>query len=137
MKYSIKVWIFTILASPLFLFLILGVFIHSTKFSEILEAWPMIGFMMIYGLVLSIPAMLVFWLIEEKLVDNSNNNKAKLILSAYSFISVWLTFYIFDKGFAEPGFQQIFWVVIYSLTIVLGVWIFKRTAEPEKNGHKS
>lgn len=80
---------------------------------------------MLYGLVLSIPAMLMFWLIQRQLKNNLNENKTKLTLSVYSFFSVWITFYIFDKGFVERGFQQIFWVVIYSLTIVIGVWIFK------------
>jgi cyanate permease len=85
----------------------------------------MIGFMMLYGLVLSIPSMLLFWLIQRQLKNNLNENKTKLILSVYSFFSVWITFYIFDRGFVERGLQQIFWVVIYSLTIVIGVWIFK------------
>ncbi len=134
MKYSIKVWLFTIIASPLFLFLILGLIINKTKLTEIIESWPIIGFMMIYGLVLSIPAMIIFWLIERRLRNNLTDIKTKLFLSIYSFISVWVTFYIFDRGFMERGFQQIFWVVIYSLTIVLGVWIFKLATKSEKNG---
>lgn len=125
MKYSIKVWLFTVTVSPLLLFLILGLIINSAKWNEILDSWMMIGFMMLYGLVLSIPSMLLFWLIQRQVKNNLNENKTKLILSVYSFFSVWITFYIFDKGFVERGFQQIFWVVIYSLTIVIGVWIFK------------
>jgi hypothetical protein len=125
MKYSIKVWLFTVIVSPLLLFLILGLIINSAKWNSILDSWMMIGFMMLYGLVLSIPSMLLFWLIQRQLKNNLNENKTKLILSAYSFFSVWITFYIFDRGFVERGFQQIFWVVIYSLTIVIGVWIFK------------
>ncbi|MFT5964536.1 MAG: hypothetical protein ACI9L6_001279 [Flavobacterium sp.] len=125
MKYSIKVWLFTVIVSPLLLFLILGLIINSAKWSEILGSWSIIGIMMLYGLVLSIPAMLLFLLIQRQLKNNLNENRTKLILSVYSFFSVWITFYIFDKGFVERGFQQIFWVVIYSLTIVIGVWIFK------------
>lgn len=125
MKYSIKVWLFTVIVSPLLLFLILGLIINSAKWNEILDSYIIIGFMMLYGLVLSIPSMLLFWLIQRQLKNNLNENKTKLILSVYSFFSVWITFYIFDKGFVERGFQQIFWIVIYSLTIVIGVWIFK------------
>ena len=69
--------------------------------------------------------MLLFWLIQRQLKNNLNEIKTKLILSVYSFFSVWITFYIFDREFVERGFQQIFWVVIYSLTIVIGLWIFK------------
>lgn len=53
MKYTIQVWLFTVLFSPLFLFVILGFFINSVKFSEILASWPIIGFMILYGLVSS------------------------------------------------------------------------------------
>lgn len=125
MKYSIKVWLFTVIVSPLLLFLILGLIINSAKWNSILDSWMMIGFMMLYGLVLSIPSMLLFWLIQRQLKNNLNEIKTKLILSVYSFFSVWITFYIFDREFVERGFQQIFWVVIYSLTIVIGLWIFK------------
>lgn len=125
MKYSIKVWLFTVIVSPLLLFLILGLIINSAKWNLILDSWMMIGFMMLYGLVLSIPSMLLFWLIQRQLKNNLNEIKTKLILSVYSFFSVWITFYIFDREFVERGFQQIFWVVIYSLTIVIGLWIFK------------
>lgn len=127
MRYSIKVWIFTVVVSPLLLFLILGLIINSAKWNEILGSWEIISIMMIYGLVLSIPAMIIFWMIQHKLISSVTSNNTKLILSIYSFISVWITFYIFDKGFVERGLEQKLWVVIYSLTIVIGVWIFELT----------
>lgn len=137
MKYTIQVWLFTVLFSPLFLFVILGFFINSVKFSEILASWPIIGFMILYGLVLSIPTMILFWFLQKKLMKVFTIDNTKLILSAYSFSSVWITFYVFDKGFVERGFQQIFWVIIYSLTIVLGVWFFKISVPPtNKNEQK-
>lgn len=83
MKYSIKVWLFTVIVSPLLLFLILGLIINSAKWSEILGSWSIIGIMMLYGLVLSIPAMLLFWLIQRQLKNNLNENKTKLTLSVY------------------------------------------------------
>ena len=127
MRYSIKVWIFTVVVSPLLLFLILGLIINSSKWNEILGSWPIISIMMIYGLVLSIPAMIIFWMIQNKLISTLTSINTKIILSIYSFISVWITFYIFDKGFLERGLQQLLWVVIYSLTIVIGVWTFELT----------
>ncbi|WP_296682377.1 hypothetical protein [Flavobacterium sp.] len=131
MRYSFKVWIFTVVVSPLLLFLILGL-INSAKWNEILGSWPIISIMMIYGLVLSIPAMFIFWMIQHKLISSFTSNNTKLILSIYSFISVWITFYIFDKGFFERGVQQKLWVVIYSLTIVIGVWFFELTKSEKK-----
>ena len=131
MRYSFKVWIFTVVVSPLLLFLILGL-INSAKWNEILGSWPIISIMMIYGLVLSIPAMFIFWMIQHKLISSFTSNNTKLILSIYSFISVWITFYIFDKGFLERVVQQKLWVVIYSLTIVIGVWFFEITKSEKK-----
>ncbi|SHG97320.1 hypothetical protein SAMN05443549_10981 [Flavobacterium fluvii] len=125
MKYSIKVWLFTVTISPLLLFLTLGLTANSAQWNEILDSWLILSIMMVYGLVLSIPAILIFWLIQRKLTTTLNDNKVKLILSLYSFISVWITFYIFDKGFVERGFQQMLWVIVYSITTVIGVWLFK------------
>ena len=85
----------------------------------------MIFLMLIFGLFLSMPAMIIFWLIQRKLNSDISVWKNKIILSLYSFSSVWLTFYIVDNGFVTRWSDQTVWVLIYSLTIVLGVWIFK------------
>lgn len=97
MKYSIKVWLFTVIVSPLLLFLILGLIINSAKWSEILGSWSIIGIMMLYGLVLSIPAMLLFLLIQRQLKNNLNENRTKLILSVYSFFQFGLHFIFLIK----------------------------------------
>ena len=131
MKYTIKIWLFTALVSPL-LILTLGACTNSPKLTEILISTQLLGVMILVGSFLSIPAMLLFWLIQRKLINTASGNKAKIILSVYSFISVWITFFILDRGFIERGFQQAFWVIIYSLTIVIGVWIFKLSKPKNK-----
>lgn len=130
MKYTIKVWIFTVLASPILL-LSSGIIINTSNLGEIIESWSLIVVMILCGLILSTPAMLLFLSIQRKLIKTLTNNKVKLILSIYSFTSVWMTFYLFDRGFVERGIQQMTWVIIYSLTIVVGVWIFK-LSKPKK-----
>lgn len=125
MKYVIKVWLFTVLSSPLLLAIILGLIINKSELNEILNSYEMIFLMIIFGLFLSIPAMIIFWLIQRKLNSDISIWKNKIILSLYSFLSVWLTFYIVDNGFVTRWSDQTVWVLIYSLTIVLGVWIFK------------
>ena len=79
----------------------------------------------IIGFLSSIPAMIIFWLIKRSLKSKFANWKEKLILSIYSFLSLWTTFYIVDNGFVIRWSEQTIWVLIYSLTIVIGVWIFK------------
>lgn len=125
MKYTIQVWLFTVLVSPLLLALILGILINNSSLNSILSSYEMIFVTIIVGLLCSIPAMSVFWIIKRNLKINYSNWKKKTILSLYSFLSVWITFYIVDNGFITRWSEQTIWVLIYSLTIVLGIWIFK------------
>lgn len=124
MKYTLKVWLFTVLMAPLLL-LTLGIMTYFPKLNEIWESWPILLCMIAYGLVLSAPAMVLFWLLHRKLIKTQKTNSTKLILSSYAFASVWITFYIFDSSFLEDGFPQLSWVLIYSLTITAAVWLFR------------
>ncbi|MGK4568193.1 hypothetical protein [Flavobacterium sp. 3HN19-14] len=124
MNYTFKVWLFTIIVSPLLLFLALLI-VNDSKFDSVLDSSSLIFIMFICGFIFSIPAMIIFQIIQSRLIKKIKENKLKIILSIYSFISVWITFYILDKGFIERGIEQLLWVIIYSITIVLGVWIFK------------
>ncbi|AWA30069.1 hypothetical protein HYN48_08245 [Flavobacterium magnum] len=121
--YSIKVWLSTALAAPLLLFLILGIAINGTQADEIVQAAPMLGFMVVYGLLLSIPAMIVFWLIGHTLFKRSSYRNTKSVLSVYGLASVWVSFYFFDKGLPDRGPQQYLWVLIYACTMLGCVWI--------------
>ena len=133
MNYSIKVWLFSIIISPIML-LIFGTLVYSPTLTEILQSGELLFYMILCGFILSIPAMIVFYLIEQKTINTSlSKNIVKVILSVYSFCSVWITFYILDKRSIESGSNLVFWSLVYSLTIVFGVWIFKI----EKTAHNS
>ena len=125
MVYTIKVWLFTVIISPLLLALILGAIINDSSFNSILNSYEILFVMILVGLISSIPAMVIFGLIKRRLNNKVSDLKEKTILSFYSFLSVWITFFIVDKGFIIRWSEQTIWVLIYSLTIVLGVWIFK------------
>jgi hypothetical protein len=125
MIYTIKVWLFTVIISPLLLALILGVIINNSSFNSILSSYEIVFVMILVGLISSIPAMVIFGLIKQRLNNKVSDLKEKIILSFYSFLSVWITFYIVDNGFITRWSEQTIWVLIYSLTIVIGVWIFK------------
>lgn len=125
MKYVIKVWLFTIIISPLLIALILGAIINNSSFDSILNSYEIIFVMIIVGFLSSIPAMVIFWLIKRSLKSKYSNLTEKIILSFYAFLSVWITFFIVDNGFVTRWSEQTIWVLIYSLTIVIGVWIFE------------
>ena len=122
MNYTIKVWLFTVLIAPLIIVFIWEVFTYPLDQNSMWDFWTLLGFMVLFGFFLSIPAMVVFGLIL-RLTVKYLNNRVKLILSFYSFTSVWISFYII--GFVNGDSRQILWMFIYSLTIVLGVWIFR------------
>lgn len=134
MKYSFKIWCFTTISSPL-LILTSGLIIHFEKWHDITESIPLLLVMILIGSVLSVPAMLLFCLIQHKLQNIVTNTKAKVLLSVYSFTSVWVTFYLVDRGFVERGSNQLSMVLLYSLTIVIGVWIFKFSETKEVEIH--
>jgi cyanate permease len=125
MRYVIKIWLFTIIVSPLLLALILGAIINDSSFTSILNSYEIIFVMIIVGFLSSIPAMAIFWLIKRFLKNKYSTLNEKIILSIYSFLSVWITFFIVDSGFITRWSEQTIWVLIYSLTIVIGVWIFE------------
>ncbi len=125
MRYVFKIWLFTIIVSPLLLALILGAIINDSSFTSILNSYEIIFVMIIVGFLSSIPAMAIFWLIKRFLKNKYSSVNEKIILSIYSFLSVWITFFIVDSGFITRWSEQTIWVLIYSLTIVIGVWIFK------------
>ena len=81
--------------------------------------------MIIVGFLSSMPAMLIFWLIKRYLKNKYSTLKEKIILSIYSFLSIWITFFIVDSAFITGWSEKTIWVLIYSLTIMIGVWIFE------------
>lgn len=128
MVYTIKVWLFTVIISPIIIALILGAIINDSSFNSIFNSYEILFVMIMVGLILSIPAMIIFGLIKRRLNNKVSDLKEKTILSFYSCLSVWITFFIVDKGFIIRWSEQTIWVLIYSLTIVLDVWIFKSSA---------
>ena len=125
MRFTLKVWLFTGIISPFFIALVLGIFINKSKFDSIFKSYEIIFLMILFGLILSLPSMILFYLIKRNLRENVSNWLKKSVLSVYSFLSVWLTFYIVDKGFITKWSEQTIWVLIYSITIVLGIWVLK------------
>ncbi|TXJ98871.1 hypothetical protein [Flagellimonas pelagia] len=125
MKYIAQIWVLTTIASPLVLAVVLGIIINNSSLSEIFESYEIIILMILVGSLFSIPAMVVFGLIQRSLKSSIPFWRRKLLLSIYSFLSVWITFYIVDEGFITRWTDKTVWPLIYSLIIVIGVWIFR------------
>ena len=129
MKYVIKVWLFTILISPLLIALIFGVINNNSSFDSVLSSYDLLFVMIVVGLLSSIPSMVYFYLISKYLIKKYSNYRRKIILTFYSFLSVWVTFYIIDNGSIIKWSKSNIWVLTYSLTMIIAVWIFKNKCE--------
>ena len=125
MEYVFKVWFFTITAAPILIALIFGGILSDSSSKMILESYEMFFIMLVVGFVLSLPAMVIFGIITKSLENKFSIKKKKFILSLYAFTSVWITFYIVDKGYIIQWSKQTLWVLSYSVTIVIAIWIFK------------
>lgn len=130
MKYTIKVWLFTIITSPLLIAFIFGFILYDSNTTSILNSYEIIFVMIIIGFLLSTPAMTVFWFIKRKLKNRFSHLIKKTILSVYGFLSVWTTFYLVDNGFITRRSEQTIWVLIYSIIMVAAIWIFKINTSP-------
>jgi hypothetical protein len=125
-SYPLKTWLFTILVSPFLFILILGIY-NSSTLSQIIESIPLLFYMNVFGLVLSLPSLFLFWLLFKELKSSSRSIwLKKLLLSLVGIVFIWITFYLLDrKYFSEVDFQTLMWPGIYSITLPIGVFLFK------------
>ncbi|UOE38258.1 hypothetical protein [Chryseobacterium oryzae] len=125
MKYTLKIWGITNLISATF-FLI----------SYIIKPYELFSFIVVYviflGLILSIPAMIIFWFLQKKLFEKYTVIKSKVILSIYSFVSVWVTLFLLNilmysipiKNFVSTFYRMAF---LYIIPMIFAIWLFKNS----------
>ena len=125
MNYPVKVWFFTISVSPLILVLALW-FYNSRKLSEIITGVPLLMLFFFFGLVVSLPALFLFWLSYRVLQSKAWKGLIwKLIFSLLGISLVWITFFILDRKFLnEPDFNNMVWPLAYSVCLFIGTSIF-------------
>lgn len=121
MIYPIKIWLFTIFVSPV-VWLLLMLVASSGNLQDIITAFPLIFYMVLFGLVLSLPALLLFYFLYKELGKRSIEEwKQKLIFSLVGTILIWITFYIYDSGyFSGIDFSILIWPLSYSIALIAG-----------------
>jgi len=125
MKYTLKIWGITNLISATF-FLISYIIKPNELFSFI------IVYVIFLGLILSIPAMIIFWFLQKKLFEKCTVIKSKVILSIYSFVSVWVTLFLINilmysipiKNFVSAFYRMAF---LYIIPMIFAIWLFKNS----------
>jgi len=126
LRYAIKVWVTTVLVAPFILLFTLG-FVNSARLSYFAESLPILILIIFVGMVLSLPALILFWLLCRKLsLSSIGVRKSKLILSVFGILLIWSTFFLLDsKLFSTADFQKLWWPGSYSLTLPIAIYLFK------------
>jgi hypothetical protein len=123
--YSLKVWLTSVVLSPMLCLLIDSFTKHSQTNLE--GGIGFILFSILYGLILSALSWLLLWGFSYLLLQFSITTVTRKVI--LSFISSFLTIIPFlllfsrDDGF--PDAFTIIWTLSYAVVIVIGVWYYK------------
>src|SRR5689334_19358736 len=120
MKYPVKVWLLTILIAPLVSFIIMFLE-NGASFSVFDSAFVVIFFMILFGLLLSLPSLFLFWYLSDELNDRAlKSRNKKLILCLCGVFLIWITFFLMNKSlFSKWNFYDYNWPLSYSFVMVL------------------
>lgn len=132
LNFPYKVWLTTILLSPILI--ITGFVVYnSTQLIEIVEAYPMILLMILFGLGLSLPALFLFGLLYKELTDARIRTVYKKGIFAIAGISlIYITFYLFDRDFFQnAGLYELWWPGAYSIILTFSTIFYKMKKEAD------
>lgn len=118
--YLFKVWLLTILAGPVMIYLF-TTFYNKVAFSDAIKGVPSIFLFIILGFVLSIPAFLLFILIFKfLLIFDLNTILKKILLSVVGVCLIVFSFIALDsKYFANHKLSSLIWPASYSMALVI------------------
>jgi hypothetical protein len=126
MKYYFKVWLFTILVSPLFGIAGL-VYQKSGTLSDFFEGLPIWFFAILFGSAFALPALFLFRLLNKDLAKHEIAAYWKKLIHAFvGIVLLWITFYVLNRNlFEKLSWDNMVWPLAYSLTLALGTFIYK------------
>lgn len=126
MKYYFKVWLFTILVAPLFVVVEL-VYQKSGNFSGFFKGLPIWCFAVLFGSAFALPALFLFRLLNKDLEKHDLPvYMKKLINVIVGIVLLWTTFFIMNRNiFVELSWDNMVWPLTYSLTLLVGTFIYK------------
>lgn len=128
LSYFAKIWLTTIFITPFFLVLMF----EPVSLKEILGFFLLI---LIFSVVLSAPAMLVFYLLNEYIQKRMTSEAyRKMILMLYSVASIHLTFYLYQEKVVH---NHEFFInplsLSYCAVICASIWWYRKTKNTINN----
>jgi hypothetical protein len=112
--YPFKVWLTCITISPI-MYIGWAMIISDSK--PVLSAFLFIPFFIVFGLILSLPTLFLFYLAHRNFVEyNISNIMKKGLLSLVAIICMYATFYFCFKPASFKFSEKLF--IIYSISII-------------------
>ena len=127
LMYSLKVWLTTVVVTPLLATLVLGLFMRSSDHSE--PIGDDLGFFLacvVFGLAYSITPFLVMWYVGFRINSRSwATGKVKMLLMTISIVLSALMFISFDlyRGFLD--WNTLYLGLPYIAVLALSIWLYK------------
>jgi len=119
MKYFSKVWLLTGIVSPIIIILI------NEKFSFSLSLIPGWIFTIVVGLLLSLPSLLILYVISQNIETKIDY---RIIFTILSFFLIFITFIL--VGFElTMNMEELYMPSIYFIVMSVGIWIFSSEKE--------
>jgi len=135
-SYPYKVWLFTIILSPVFLFIRLWSFLSENN-TETTQAVAFLGLAIFFGAAFSLPALFLFKLLYKDLRYSSLNEwLQKFIFTFIGGVLIWVTFFLVNRKFVIGSeFNNIIWPVAYSVCLSVGALLFdaKQSSKSSSN----
>lgn len=125
-KYPLKVWVLTIFVAPVLFMLPIGG-TDSVNFIDFIKDAPILLIMILMGSLFSLPALILYWLLYDKLNGlNINLLITKLILILFGALLIYLTFFLIDRrSFGHFNLQALTFPNSYFLTLTIFTLVFK------------
>ena len=104
-------------------------FFNSAPMSSLLETFPLILMMILFGVGLSIPALWLYNLLFRELKEGALKVYIKkLILSVVGASFIWITFYLFKSA----TLYSLTWPGIYTMVLLVSTFIFRMDGKKAK-----
>ncbi len=134
MKYLSKIWLMTIVVTPI-IYWPINIYINDDSYLNLTEYFPVL-FATIFGsLILSLPTFIFLNLILEKMISlKYSHSKIKLIISLVGLFGVQLTLFILDSSLFS-SISGLTLLIVYSLFIIVSSIVFKIESSVENSNY--
>ncbi|OKS89360.1 hypothetical protein [Mucilaginibacter polytrichastri] len=127
LHYTLKVWLSSVVLTPLIQIAVQLITQVPYKFNSVRDIAVYFVYMLVCGWLFSIPCWFLLWL--STWLSNlltSNTRLIKTIITGAGILIAILPFVTYaGKSLPQYDSTDFIWVMLYPLTIVTGIWVFR------------